>query len=44
MLHFYWRAHWFIGVWPHIVAHILLLAALIAWPQIILWLPLTMMK
>jgi len=34
----------FIGVWPHIVAHILLLAVLVAWPQIILWLPLTMMK
>lgn len=38
------RVHGFIGVWPHIVAHILLLAVLVAWPQIILWLPMTMMK
>jgi len=34
----------FIGVAPHVVAHILLLAVLVAFPQIILWLPQTMMK
>lgn len=34
----------FIGVSPHIAAHLLLLAVLVAWPQIILWLPMTMMK
>jgi len=38
------RTRRFIGVWPHIVAHILPLAVQVAWPQIILWLPMTMMK
>lgn len=32
----------FAGVWPHVVAHVLFVAALIAFPQIILWLPSTM--
>ncbi|MEO8248534.1 MAG: TRAP transporter large permease subunit, partial [Burkholderiales bacterium] len=32
----------FTGVWPHVVAHLLLLALLVAFPQIILWLPSTM--
>lgn len=32
----------FAGVWPHVFAHILLLAILVAFPQIILWLPSTM--
>jgi C4-dicarboxylate transporter, DctM subunit len=34
----------FIGVWPHFVAHIALIGVLVAFPQIILWLPQTMMK
>ncbi|MEQ8928589.1 MAG: TRAP transporter large permease [Silicimonas sp.] len=34
----------FAGVWPHVLAHILLIIALIAFPQIILWLPETMMR
>lgn len=29
----------FAGVWPHVVAHILLIMVLILFPQIILWLP-----
>ena len=29
----------FTGVWPHVFAHILLIAVLVAFPQIILWLP-----
>lgn len=29
----------FSGVWPHVYAHIILLAILVAFPQIILWLP-----
>lgn len=32
----------FTGVWPHVFAHILLIAVLVAFPQIILWLPSTM--
>ena len=32
----------FAGVWPHVVAHLLLLGVLVAFPQIILWLPSTM--
>lgn len=32
----------FAGVWPHVIAHIALLAVLVAFPQIILWLPSTM--
>ncbi len=34
----------FSGVWPHVVAHLLLITILILWPQIILWLPSTMGK
>ncbi|MGE0314445.1 MAG: TRAP transporter large permease [Lautropia sp.] len=29
----------FAGVWPHVVAHLILIAILAAFPQIILWLP-----
>jgi tripartite ATP-independent transporter DctM subunit len=29
----------FIGVWPHVVAHLVLIAILVAWPQLVLWLP-----
>ena len=29
----------FIGVWPHVVAHILLIALLVMVPQLVLWLP-----
>lgn len=29
----------FIGVWPHVVAHVLLIALLVIAPQIVLWLP-----
>lgn len=32
----------FAGVWPHVIAHLILVAMLIAFPQIILWLPSTM--
>nr|MBF0684181.1 TRAP transporter large permease [Pseudomonas sp.] len=32
----------FAGVWPHVIAHLLLVVALIAFPQITLWLPSTM--
>jgi len=32
----------FQGVWPHVIAHLFLVAALVAFPQIILWLPSTM--
>lgn len=32
----------FAGVWPHVVAHVLLIIALIVFPQLILWLPSTM--
>jgi C4-dicarboxylate transporter DctM subunit len=32
----------FAGIWPHVFAHIVLVAFLIAFPQIILWLPSTM--
>ncbi len=32
----------FRGVWPHVVAHVILVAILVAFPQIILWLPSTM--
>ncbi len=32
----------FAGVWPHVIAHLMLLAVLVAFPQIILWLPSTM--
>ena len=32
----------FAGVLPHVVAHVLFVALLIAFPQIILWLPSTM--
>ncbi|WP_421955115.1 TRAP transporter large permease [Polaromonas sp.] len=32
----------FAGVWPHVVAHVLLIIVLIIFPQIILWLPNTM--
>jgi TRAP-type C4-dicarboxylate transport system permease large subunit len=34
----------FIGLWPHVIAHILILAAFVVWPQLILWLPTSMMK
>lgn len=34
----------FIGVWPHIVAHLFIIAAFIVWPELILWLPDTMIK
>ena len=33
----------FIGLWPHIIAHVLVLAVFVAWPQVILWLPTSMM-
>ena len=29
----------FVGVWPHVVAHLFLIALLVAMPQIVLWLP-----
>jgi tripartite ATP-independent transporter DctM subunit len=29
----------FIGVWPHVAAHLVLIAILVAWPQLVLWLP-----
>ncbi|MBU1359293.1 MAG: TRAP transporter large permease subunit [Gammaproteobacteria bacterium] len=29
----------FVGVWPHVVAHIVLIAILLALPQIVMWLP-----
>ncbi len=29
----------FIGVWPHVLAHLVLIAILVAWPQLVLWLP-----
>src|SRR4029453_11570838 len=29
----------FAGVWPHVFSHLLLLAVLVAFPSIILWLP-----
>ena len=29
----------FIGVWPHVVAHVILIAILVALPQLVLWLP-----
>lgn len=32
----------FAGVWPHVFAHVLLLIVLVAFPEIILWLPSTM--
>ena len=32
----------FAGIWPHVVAHIGLVVLLVAFPQIILWLPSTM--
>lgn len=32
----------FAGVWPHVIAHILLILFLIAFPGIVLWLPSTM--
>ncbi|MCP1336286.1 TRAP transporter large permease [Futiania mangrovi] len=32
----------FAGVWPHVVAHILVIALLVALPQLVLWLPSTM--
>jgi tripartite ATP-independent transporter DctM subunit len=32
----------FAGVWPHVVAHVLLIVVLIVFPQLILWLPSTM--
>ncbi|MEP6557023.1 MAG: TRAP transporter large permease [Burkholderiales bacterium] len=32
----------FAGVWPHVLAHLALLVVLVAFPQIILWLPSTM--
>ncbi|MGQ9371506.1 TRAP transporter large permease [Azospirillum sp. ST 5-10] len=32
----------FAGIAPHVVAHILVIAALIAWPGLVLWLPSTM--
>ena len=32
----------FQGVWPHVIAHLFLVALLVAFPQIILWLPSTM--
>lgn len=32
----------FSGVWPHVIAHVLLIALLVAFPEIILWLPSTM--
>lgn len=32
----------FAGIWPHVFAHVVLLAVLVAFPEIILWLPSTM--
>ncbi|MGB6119857.1 MAG: TRAP transporter large permease [Mesorhizobium sp.] len=32
----------FAGVWPHVIAHILIILFMIAFPQVILWLPSTM--
>ena len=32
----------FAGIWPHVVAHILIILFMIAFPQVILWLPSTM--
>lgn len=32
----------FAGIAPHVVAHLLVIAALIAWPNLVLWLPSTM--
>jgi TRAP-type C4-dicarboxylate transport system permease large subunit len=32
----------FAGIWPHVVAHILIILIMIAFPQVILWLPSTM--
>jgi C4-dicarboxylate transporter DctM subunit len=32
----------FHGVWPHVIAHLLLIVVLVAFPEIILWLPSTM--
>jgi C4-dicarboxylate transporter, DctM subunit len=32
----------FAGIAPHVVAHLLVIAALIAWPSLVLWLPSTM--
>jgi tripartite ATP-independent transporter DctM subunit len=29
----------FVGVWPHVVAHLILIAILVAVPQLVLWLP-----
>jgi tripartite ATP-independent transporter DctM subunit len=29
----------FVGVWPHVLAHVLFIAAMVAAPQIVLWLP-----
>jgi TRAP-type C4-dicarboxylate transport system permease large subunit len=32
----------FQGVFPHFVAHLIAIAILVVWPQIILWLPIKM--
>jgi tripartite ATP-independent transporter DctM subunit len=32
----------FAGVWPHVVAHILIIIVMIVFPQVVLWLPSTM--
>jgi len=32
----------FHGVFPHFVAHLIAIAILVVWPQIILWLPIKM--
>lgn len=32
----------FAGVWPHVIAHILIIFFMIAFPQVVLWLPSTM--
>lgn len=32
----------FAGVWPHVIAHIIAIAILVAWPELVLWLPNTM--
>ena len=34
----------FVGVMPHVVAHILLIAVMVMWPEIILWVPRTMLR
>lgn len=34
----------FAGVFPHVIAHILLIALLVAFPAIVMWLPSTMLK